>query len=433
MVSRAPFTDTNASQRPRGRLSLRRNFSWILVGSLVENAAKWAMFVLLTKLLSSDDVGSFSLALAVATPITILGQLQLRVTLITDARNEFPFGAYYAMRLATVVLSGGVVTLVGFGLYGVGFTGSLIALVGLSQSITSLRDIWMALSQRQEQMNVTATGNMLDGVLSLVLFGAGLLLIGTIHWAVFGMIIARTLTLVVYDMPRARSTLDEGMSSALVWNREMLEKLFWVTLPLGLTTAMVSLNSNIPQYFNEHWLGRKEVGYFAAIVYFVFAARLVIVALSRAASPRLAHLYHENRAAFGSLLIRLLSISTLVGGAGVLGALLFGEYFLHVFYSAEYAQQAHILTILMIAGGIRFVNAFLGVAISAARFFKIQPVIYSVVSVTTLLSCWALIPRWGLEGAAWATVIVSAVNTLINGGVAVYVYNHDKPSNTDKS
>ncbi len=107
-----------------------------------------------------------------------------------------------------------------------------------------------------------------------------------------------------------------------------------------------------------------------------------------------------------------------------MGALLFGEYFLRVFYNAEYAAQAHILAILMLAGGIRFVNAFLGIAISAARFFKVQPVIYSAVSVTTLVACWAMIPRWGLEGAAWATVIVSAVNTLLNGIVTVYVYRH---------
>ena len=175
MIPRASVTDkTKASHKPKGRLSLRRNFSWILVGSLVENGAKWAIFVLLTKLLTSDEVGTFSLALAVATPITILGQLQLRVALITDARNEFPFGAYYALRLSTVVLSGVIVAVVGFSLYGFGFTGSLIALVGISQVMTSLRDIWMAPSQKQEQINVTATGNMLDGLLSLTLFGAAL-------------------------------------------------------------------------------------------------------------------------------------------------------------------------------------------------------------------------------------------------------------------
>ena len=423
---RAPLcyycVSSDMSGKQQGRLSLRRNFSWILVGSMVENGSKWAMFILLTKLTSPEEVGSFSLALAVTTPITILTQLQLRAALITDAGEEHPFGAYRALRLISVVVSMLIVGAVGVGLYGVGYTGALIAMVGLSQVMTSLRDIWMGLSQKQERMDVTATGNMIDGFASLVLFAALLVAIGDVLWAVGGMVVARLATLFFYDMPHARATMDDGQSDALVWHRPALVRLFWKVLPLGLTTALVSLNSNIPQYFNEEYLGRENVAFFAAIFYFVLAAWLVVASLGRAASPRLARLYRSaDRRRFSALLWKLLAISAGLGLVCILGFALFGEHFLRIAYSEEYAAHADILIVLMFAGGLRFINATLGVAMTAARYFKIQPLVYGAVTVTTVLACWEFIPAYGLLGAAWAAVAVAMVNVLCSAVVVVHV------------
>jgi O-antigen/teichoic acid export membrane protein len=198
----------------------------------------------------------------------------------------------------------------------------------------------------------------------------------------------------------------------------------WAVLPLGLTTFLVSLNSNIPRYFIDHWVGRDDLGYFAAIAYFVFAAQLIIGSLSRAASPRLAILYRENRARYGALLVKLVLFGAALGMAGVAASALVGEHFLRLVYNPEYAEQNHILVLLMVAGGVMFVNAFFGMAISAARFFAVQTVTYIVVALTTLIACAVLIPRWGLEGAAWSAIVSASVNTAINGAVAVYVYRH---------
>jgi O-antigen/teichoic acid export membrane protein len=209
-----------------------------------------------------------------------------------------------------------------------------------------------------------------------------------------------------------------------MWRPAELSRLVWAVLPLGLTTFLVSLNSNIPRYFIEHWVGRDGLGYFAAIAYFVFAAQLVIGSLSRAASPRLAILYRDDRTRYGALLGKLVVIGVAMGAFGVLAAVIAGEPFLRLVYNPEYAERNHLLVLLMAAGGIMFVNAFFGMAISAARFFAVQTVTYVVVALTTVTACALLIPRWGLEGAAWSAIASATVNTTINGAVVVYVYRH---------
>ena len=62
--------------------SLRHNFLWTLSGNLVYATCLWGMLVVLTKLGSPGVVGRFSLAAAVATPVFMFANLQLRAVLV---------------------------------------------------------------------------------------------------------------------------------------------------------------------------------------------------------------------------------------------------------------------------------------------------------------------------------------------------------------
>jgi hypothetical protein len=57
--------------------SLRRNFSWTLLGNVVYSGCQWAMLMVLAKLTRPDQVGQFSLGLAVTAPVILLAGLQL--------------------------------------------------------------------------------------------------------------------------------------------------------------------------------------------------------------------------------------------------------------------------------------------------------------------------------------------------------------------
>lgn len=407
---------------PKKRLSLRHNFLWILLGSVVKNGSKWAMFIALTKTMSSEVVGSFALALAITTPISILAQMQLRVALITDAGDEHRFGAYYALRLSTMLLATIIMAAVAAGLYGASTMAALIVIVGLGQTAQSLRDIWIGLAQKHERMDVTARGNMLDGLLSLSFFVVALLVTDNILIAASGMMCARLLTWVLYDRPNVRRVVGDEVATAPEWRTRAMLKLFWVALPLGLTTALVSLNSNIPRYLIEYFLDKKHVGYYASIAYFVLVTRLIISSLGRAASPRLAILFRKDRRRYLALLLKLVAIGVALGAVNVSLALVVGEPFLRIVYSEEYAQYSHILVILLGASGIGYVNSFLGTAISAARFFTIQPFISGTGVLTSLCAGLLLIPRYGLDGAAWAAVCTISVAMLINTCVVAYLY-----------
>ena len=85
--------------------SLRRNFSWTLVGNIVYSACQWGILVILAKLGNPEMVGQYGLAIAIATPVLALSSLQLRQVLTTDVKETVAFGEYLGFRLITTVLS----------------------------------------------------------------------------------------------------------------------------------------------------------------------------------------------------------------------------------------------------------------------------------------------------------------------------------------
>src|SRR5215203_1463425 len=91
-----------AEYRP---LTLRRNFSWSFAGNVLYAAAQWGMLAILAKMGSPEMVGQFALGLAVTAPVIMFTNLNLEAVQATDARHQYRFGDYLALRLVGSTLA----------------------------------------------------------------------------------------------------------------------------------------------------------------------------------------------------------------------------------------------------------------------------------------------------------------------------------------
>ncbi|MCS6840428.1 MAG: lipopolysaccharide biosynthesis protein [Roseiflexus sp.] len=404
------------------RLSLRANFSWTFVGNVVYAACQWGMLMALAKLGSPGMVGVFALGLAITGPIYMFLNLHLRTIQATDARQEYQFGDYLGVRLATTALAllvtAGVTLAVGYPWE----TGAAIVAVGCAKAFESISDIFYGLLQRLERMDRIATGMMLKGVVSLLTLAIGVYLSGSVVWGVVGMAGAWAAVLAFYDIPQGlyalRHTPKFHMSSALRERVAVAARLAWMALPLGFGILLVSLSTAIPRYFVERILGAESLGIFAAIAYIQAAGITVISALAAAANPRLAQHYVRNDArAFRTLLYTLVAIALALGGAGVLVAWLIGDWVLTLIYRPEYGAYNHIFVLVMIAAGIGYVGWFVGDAMTAVRRLRAQALLFLTMTIATIGACAWFIPLFGLTGAALATMVTAVVQAV--GGLLI--------------
>ncbi|MBD2269215.1 oligosaccharide flippase family protein [Anabaena sp. FACHB-1391] len=411
-------------------ITLRRNFSWTFIGNLIYSGCQWGMLVVLAKLGNPEMVGTFTLGLAVTAPVMMFSNLQLRDIQTTDAKNHYLFNDYLGLRLITTGLALPIILWITLATGYKGETAIVIILIGFAKGLESISDVFYGLLQKHEKMDRMAVSVMMKGPLSLLMLSIGTYISGSIVWGVVGLVIAWACILLIWDIPSYRWLINkftlegeipdslEGKTAKPRWQLGTIRKLIWLSLPLGLVMMLISLNANIPRYFLEQSLGKKELGVFAALAYLIVAGNMVVSALGSAARPRLAKYYAGgNVSAYQKLLVQLVAIACLLGLSGILVAWVAGGQILTIVYQPEYAQYTELLIWLMVTAGIGYVSSFLGEGMTAARYFRTQIPLFIIVTSTSAIASFWFIPKNGLKGAAIALMIAEIVRIIFTLGV----------------
>lgn len=431
------MTSSNQPPNPlplpnRSPLSLRRNFIWNLLGNVVYAGAQWGILVVLAKLTNPETVGRFALGLAVTAPIIIFSQLQLRGVQATDAKGEYDFGHYFALRLVTTGLALVVIAAAaGWGGYGRSAVLVILA-VGLSKAIESITDVVYGLLQRHERMDRIARSRIIKGTLSLVVMAGVVWVSGNLFFGVLGLAATWGLVMVTYDLRNARLTLREQNGGGVegnparlalrpIFEARRLGHLAWLALPLGFVMTLLSLRSNLPRYFVERHWGEAELGIFAALAYLLVVGDTLVSAMGQSVVSRLATYYAAGDGPkYRRLLGNLVGLAAFIGCAGVLVAGVAGRPILSILYRPEYATHHRVFTALMAVGALTYAASALNYGMMAARYFKVLLPLALGVALLTGAGSFFWIPAHGLMGAAFALGLGGIAQLLGNAGVVAY-------------
>ncbi|MDQ2948622.1 MAG: oligosaccharide flippase family protein, partial [Acidobacteriota bacterium] len=303
------------------RVSLRSNFAWTFAGNVVFAAGQWAILALFAKLDSSEMLGQYALAVAIATPAVMLFHLNLRAVLATDAGAKYPFGDYVAVRFTTAAV--GLIAIAVLACVG-GHSRALAATIllsGLSQTADTVSDIYYGAMQRRERMDQIAWSMLARSVLPVAALGAVLFRTHDIVAAVAALALGRVAVLLAYDR-RAGSAGERLNRTGLSAQMSILR----TALPLGLVLMLASLNANLPRYAIESQLGLRELGAFTAVASLGNVGSTVVNALGQTAMPRLALYCRErNWPRFRQLVAELTGLTLLLGVSGIVAAAVLGR------------------------------------------------------------------------------------------------------------
>ncbi|MEG4327631.1 oligosaccharide flippase family protein, partial [Microcoleus sp. herbarium5] len=378
--------------------------------------------------------------------------LQLRGVQATDAKGDYVFSDYLGLRLIGTALA--LLIIAGITLKaGYRWETSLVILaIALAKAFESISDVFYGLIQQHERMDRIAIALIIKGPLSLLLLGIGVSLTGSVVGGSLGLAVAWGLVLFGWDLRNGRLILNNSShvrerEDLLVanaepansqnplyprWDGKTLAKLVLLALPLGLVMMLISLNTNIPRYFLERYLGERELGIFSAISYLMVAGNMVVSALAQSASPRLAKYYAAgNSTAFRTLLFKLVGVGLMLGAGGVFVAVVAGRPILTLLYKPEYGERADLFAWLMVVAGISYVSSFLGYGMTAARYFQVQMPLFALVTGASGLACLWLIPTMGVQGAVIALIIGAIVQAVFSFAVIAYaLYRLDRYQGT---
>lgn len=386
------------------------NARWTVLGDGVYAACQWGILIVIARLGDAEMVGRFALGLAITAPIMLFCSLALRPVLSTDAKSEYKFGEYLALRLlsigAALIAIAAVSTMTGAD------TVLIMLALGLAKAVEAVSDVCYGFLQKNEQMAPIAKSNLLKGPLSLIAVAAVLYLTHSLAAAVFAMVAIWGLILVLFDMPNCAVLNSNRLG--LIWASDRLCALFRLALPLGVAVMLLALNANMPRYFIQHYLGVRELGIFAAMAYLMVAGSAFVNSIGQTISPRLARYWADDDLShFRSLLLRLAGSVSLLGASGIVAAWLAGPPVLRLLYGGEFADRSDVLVWIMVAAAVSYIASALGYGMMAARLIRIQSVQFTFVTAAGVLGCFVLVPSYGLVGAACAMIVSHLVQLLI--------------------
>jgi O-antigen/teichoic acid export membrane protein len=406
----APLTPekTHAVTAP----SLRVAFSWTLVGNVVYSGCMWGMVLVLAKIGSPKIVGQFALGIAVAAPVFMFTNLQLRAVQATDSCSEFEFADYFTLRcLATVIGFAAIIILI-LALHFDRVASVSVLLVAAAKAVESLSDVVAGLLQRIERLDQVAMCLMFKGIVSLIAFGGLFWRFRNLPAALLAMGLTWLLVFITYELRLAQQALSKH-AALFRFNVSVLKQLIALSLPLGFVMTLGSLYTNIPRYVLEHYMGPRELGIFASLAYLGTSAGIVITALGQSATARLSRMFAERQFdAFTSLIRKFVLFGILLGVIGVPLGSLVGRQLISILYRSEYANYIDVFLVMIATTSVFSVASFLGYGVISARSFKMPVLIVGAsVAGTAVFSLW-LIPKFGLMGATLALLSASAVQAI---------------------
>ena len=389
---------------------MKTNTAWAFAGNTVYAGCQWAVFVLLVKALKIEEAGSFAYATAVTGPIFVLATVRLRNLLATRAGSEYDFGDYLIARLMTTAAAVVLSLLIGALVSARAGSFAVLAIMTISRSCDALSDICHGLFQRELDMRRAAIGLTINGLASLGLVVVSIALWPSIVVATAAYAGGSLLAFVGWDLPRAAKTgSDPFFPVSQKGVRRLLRRasrLITTALPLGLSSAIGSVEANVPRYFIASHLGAAALARFAAISYVTMAGHLIVNATSQAALPILAKDSHSR---FQTRLAGLVTGTVGLGAICLIGTAVLGRPFLTLVYGREYAAYSGVLLWLVAATVVTFASVFLGTATTARQHFSVQLAISAATLAVVGGLTGPLVRRYGLTGAAWSLLAGAAV------------------------
>jgi O-antigen/teichoic acid export membrane protein len=386
---------------------LRADFSWVLSGNVIYYACQWGIVVLLAKLGTAADVGLYSLGMAVAAPIVLFANLQIRTLLASDVREQYRLGEYLSFRYVSLTAAMLIIAAVAIWTTSDALRRSAIVLVGFAQMLEYVSDTFYGVMQKHSRMDRISRSQMVKGPLALAALCATMYWTHNVVFAVCALALVRLIVLIAWD---SRLGYAGYPDNRLEWSSPSMRSLLQLSLPLGVISMLASLGSNIPRYFIEGKLGTKDLGVYSAIASLLTAGTLIQAAFGQSIMVPAAKACAEgDREKFRTFVVQNVALGTLIGLGALTVAALFGQFILTHVFRPEYAEDPGVFVWLMAAGTVQFAIGGVGYIMTAARELKSQIPVLIANCATTAVASQLLIPIHGLRGAAEALLLAGFV------------------------
>lgn len=403
---------------------MRNKANSILLGNITYSIFQFIILTVVVKFGTVTEVGNYTYALAIITPIFIFLSLQMRNVLATDVENTYSFLMIAKVRGVISILT--IIT--GMILYIISEQNILkvIAILIIYKTIDSFFDLYFG--EYLKEKNNKAMGLLLTNksIVSGLAFVTTFLLTSNLVLSIFTQSLILLTTFIVTNNKQRKISLI-----TFTKKHGQISDFLFAVIPLAFSGLIISIIPQIPKYYLGLYVGIKEVGYFSTISYIVVVGTLFVNTLNSAYYSTLTTYLSQNRInKFIKQNFKLSMLFIVIWLFIILGLCFWGEELLIFAFTKEYSNYTDEALIIAFSLIFLFLSTlFINITLYLKKY-KTQLFIYIIVLLISTLTSSTLIPSKGLLGAVYSVLFVNLSQFII--ALLVFLYILREKNNENK-
>ncbi|MGN0660150.1 MAG: lipopolysaccharide biosynthesis protein [Oscillospiraceae bacterium] len=325
----------------------KKSFFWNMAGSTCNALSNLLLLILVTRISGTEAAGIFSIGYAVATLMWSVGTYDQNTYQLTDVKNLFSFGNYYAFKIITC-LAMLVASVINIALENYdSYKAAVALLLCVYKAIDAYSGIYYTLFQKSGRLDLSGLSLTVRVVLSVTVFTA-VLFAGLIP-AIIAACVISAVWVAAFEMRIARKYAD----TAPKFEFKKLSSIALQCAPLFISSFILNYINNIPKYAINDALTNSHQAFYNIIFMPAFVINLFSLFFLRPVVTSLADYWDKRQIkTFILCIIRQFGFILAFTAAALVGAYFLGIPVLNIVYGKDISPYKLGLLIILLAGGI---------------------------------------------------------------------------------
>lgn len=398
--------------------SLFKLLQRLVVGNVAYLVAQFVSFMVLTQTVPIAEVGRFSWALALTSPIFVLADMRTRQVQMSSLVETYSYRTFMLQRFVALAFAVPITVFIGWLATPDRETFYIVLALAFLKSVEAILSVVIGEHLRAENGNIVASTQIVRGITYALMFCTTIVI--TSRASITVLVTAISMILPLIFAVRAIPDYERGLRASSRQLRDVSRE----SLPIGIGFFIGSMTVNSPRFLIEEFHGIESLAIFTAVSYVVVLANTVVESISQGTMPRLA-LYWRN-----GLVVRAKRLTVYIGlcvfmfGLSCIGASVFaGEFLLSILYGTDYASGTAILVALLSYATLQYVSSTTRSAL-IAKGLRLGVFWISMLNfVVTMIMSIVFIPSGHASMAGWALATGQFTQLIIYGFLLLRVPN----------
>ncbi|MEB7690479.1 hypothetical protein NGB41_09085 [Staphylococcus equorum] len=368
---------------------MKNNFLTYLFGNLVFGFTQWFIIILILKLGTQTELGTYTYAIAIIAPLILLLSFGFNTLIVTT--KSFDKSSYIKARWMISILTICIYMLVVIFLTGLNKENYLLMFfIGLSKISENLFDIDYAYYIRDKKHKYVGYFKILISFIQIFLI--------SVFYYIYQNL---TIAFIIYSLAMLLINIIKNKQFIFKKQKFIIKsfKLFRIGIPLSVTLFLSSLNTNIPKYFLEFHSNIIAVGVFSSFLTIYSAGNTFFFSLYNYLLPKVVKDKLNTKflkKLFVKIIVAWILSLTIIIAFGMKAI----DSIIPVIFNKEFLSYKIEILIILLSSLFVYMSILLDLFINSHNKYKYNTYVQVLSVVIVFLGSIVLINKYEILGAA---------------------------------